>query len=162
MWLVLEVWWYTPHHCFMWTSQIDQKLWWYKLEIWSSMCFHFMPPELLLLLTDCITYPRPDTSSASLLVQEAQGIDSVWWFYIDGLVQKIRNSSALAMELRLFYIKPSICIGIPFVVLAYLISIMDFSVVIRDGRVPDCSISIANSLEVFVSHQAIAKTTFSH
>ena len=83
-------------------------------------------------------------------------------FFIDGLEQKIRNSSALAMELRLFYIKPSICIGIPFVVLVYLISIMDFSIVIRDGRVPDRSISIANSLEVFVSHQAIAKTTFSH
>ena len=33
--------------------------------------------------------------------------DEMIW-YIDGLVQERRNSSALAMELRLSYTKPSI------------------------------------------------------
>ena len=45
-----------------------------------------------------LRYPTVSTPEKSYIVN-----------HIDGLMQKKRDSSALAMELRLFYIKPSIC-----------------------------------------------------
>ena len=46
-----------------------------------------------------------DTNSTTVAPTNNQGEDML----IDGLMQKRRNSSALAMELRLFCIKLSMC-----------------------------------------------------
>ena len=56
--------------------------------------------------TDVIIYPCP--SLLSYVYWDEGYLDETWWDHIDGLVQERRNSSALAMELRLSCTNPSI------------------------------------------------------